>query len=278
MIRGVFEYHAPNTLEEVADLLAHGGEDTDVIGGGTWVVPEMTRGVRRPARIVDLRRVDLAGLAERDGHITIGPRTTYTQLERSDIAPELLRTMASGITGGPQVRNQGTIGGSACYANPASDVPGVLVALGATLRLTSARGEREVAAADFFRGAFTTDRSPDEVLSLIIVPTPADDVRYGYEKFKLVQGSWPIVTASCATEADGTINSLVIGGAATIPIRVEAGGVTGDLDALAARVFDAVAEPWTDVLAPGKYRRAISGVIAKRAVVAARNATEGEAT
>lgn len=278
MIRNRFTYHVPSTVQEVTDLLAQGGDDTDLISGGTWVVPEMTRGLRRPAQVIDLRRIDLAGVSRQNGTITVGPLTTYTELETSDAAPALLREMARGITGGAQVRNQGTVGGSACYANPASDVPGALVALEATMRLSSARGDRDVPAAEFFRGAYETERGSDEVLSAILLPAPADGMRCGYEKFKVAQGSWPIVTAACTTDGEGAVRSLVVGGAAATPVRVDVGDGPLDLDVLAQQVFDAIAEPWTDALAPGKYRKAISGVIAKRAVQAALNTSERETT
>jgi CO/xanthine dehydrogenase FAD-binding subunit len=272
MIRDRFAYHAPHSLEEATALLAEVGERATVLGGGTWVVPEMARGIRRPAHVVDLRRLDLAGTAAQNGHVTIGPRTTYAQLEAAAEVPPLLRTMAKGITGGAQIRNQGTIGGSACYANPGSDVPGALVALDATLTLASAGGDREVAAGDFFRGAYATDRRPDEVLTAIRVARVADGARQAYVKFKLVEGSWPIVTASCVTGEDGVIRSLVIGGAAGAPVQVD----VSDGEDVAQRVVDAVVEPWSDALAPGEYRKVISGVIAKRAVLAAREGSEGE--
>lgn len=270
MIRHHFRYHAPQTLQDAVDAVGGARGETAVIAGGTWVVPEMALARRRPSDVIDLRLIDLAGVSASNGTLVIGPRTTYTQLEAETQAPSLLRTLSAGITGGAQIRNQGTVGGSACYANPASDVPGALVGLDATLRLTSVRGERDVAAADFFQGAFATERQDDELLSAIVLPRPLPGTRYGYVKFKLTEGSWPIVTASCALDSHGAIAALVLGGAAATPIRVDPSSVVSDdLEQLSQTVSDAVLEPWSDALAVGKYRKAISGVIAKRAVQAA---------
>ena len=277
MIRDRLAYHAPESVGDATALLADARDSAVVLGGGTWVVPEMSRGLRRPAHVVDLRRLDLAGAQPDNGHVAIGPRTTYTQLEADLNVPPLLRTLATGITGGAQIRNQGTLGGSACYANPASDVPGALVALDATLTLSSSAGDRDVPAAEFFLGAYTTARRPDELLTAIRVARASDGERQAYVKFKLAEGSWPIVTASCVVGAGGEVRALVIGGAAGAPVRVDVGaGAEQDLERLAEQVVDAIAEPWTDSLAPGAYRKVISGVIAKRAVIAAREGSGGE--
>lgn len=267
MIAHSYRYHAPADASEAVQVLARAGENATVIAGGTWVVPQLSDGSRRPSDVIDLRRADLKGVATSDGAVEIGACTTYSGLEAEPAAPSLLRTLARGITGGGQIRNQGTVGGSACYANPASDVPAALVALDATLHLAGADAERDVAARAFFRGAYDTDRRPDELLTTIRVPRAAAGSRLGYVKFKLSEGSWPIVTAASVLSADGAIAALVVGGAAGAPATIDVGSLSADdLDALADRVRNTITEPWSDVLAPGEYRRAISGVIAARAV------------
>ena len=124
-------YHAPATLGESLALLTD-DPDVTVIGGGT-IVMAASAGVPRTAALLDLHRIP--GLAEIQQGVTttLGATTTYTRLLTTPAAPPLLRRIAGGITGGPQIRNQGTIGGSACYANPASDIPAGLVALDATM-------------------------------------------------------------------------------------------------------------------------------------------------
>jgi CO/xanthine dehydrogenase FAD-binding subunit len=235
------------------------GGDAVVIGGGTMVVPDLPR--TRPEAVVDLSRAGLAGITRGDGGWIVGAMTTYTALERS--AVPLLATVARGITGGPQIRNRGTAGGSASYANPSSDVPAALVALNARLRLAKAGGMREIPAADFFLGAFRTAREPDEVLTAITVPDT--DAAFGYVKFKLVEGSWPIVTAAALV---GETVRVVLGGAAAVPVAIELARSSWreDLQAEVARGLADAGGPWDDVLAPGDYRARIAPVIAARSV------------
>ena len=251
-------YTRPTTVDGVTAALA--GGDAVVVGGGTMVVPDMTHGRTRTDAVVDLARAGLAGITRGDGAWVVGAMTSYADLERS--AVPLLATVARGITGGPQIRNRGTAGGSASYANPASDVPAALVALGARLRLASAGGVREVAADEFFLGAFRTARRPDEVLTAITVPDT--DGALGYVKFKLAEGSWPILTA--ATVVTSTVR-VVVGGAAPVPVAVEVSRESWRAE-LPGAVGRAVmtAGPWDDVLAPGEYRARIAPVIAARSV------------
>ncbi|OLF14097.1 hypothetical protein BLA60_02735 [Actinophytocola xinjiangensis] len=256
----------PPDLDGVTTALA--GGDALVVGGGTMVVPELTHGRVDPPAVVDLSHAGLDGLTRAGGWV-VGAMVTYTALERADVP--LLSRVARGITGGPQIRNRGTAGGSASYANPSSDVPACLVALDARLRLASVRGVREVAAAEFFLGAFRTVREPDEVLTEILLSDV--DGKIGYLKFKLVEGSWPIVTA--ATVARPTAVRVVLGGAAAVPVAVELdpppAGTTdpawrAHVASVVERGIDEAGGGWDDVLAPGGYRRRIAPVIAARSV------------
>lgn len=255
-------YTRPSTVDEVTAALA--GGDAVVVGGGTMVVPDMTHGRTRADAVVDLAHAGLTGITRGDGAWVVGAMTTYRDLERSAVS--LLATVAHGITGGPQIRNRGTAGGSASYANPSSDVPAALVALNARLSLAKVGGVREVPAGDFFLGAFRTARQPDEVLTAITVPDT--DAALGYVKFKLAEGSWPIVTA--ATLVGPTIR-VVLGGAAAVPVPVELARSSwrADIrDAVATGLAEA-GGPWDDVLAPGDYRARIAPVIAARSVARA---------
>lgn len=265
MIKTRFTYEAPETVEDAVALLAEEGGAT-IVGGGTWVVPEMTNGKRTPARIVDLRRARLAGIRSENGSTVIGATTTYRDLiDSREVAERLpmLRTLALGITGGAQIWNQGTVGGSACYATPASDVPAALVALGARLLAHSASGVREVPAHEFFAGPFETSLAPDEVLAGIVVGRVEAS---GYYKFKLCESSWPIVTAAYVRDDAG--ERVALGAAQATPVLVELDG--SDPADVAARAHAAIDDPWSDVLAPGSFRKSIAGVVAKRAAAAAR--------
>jgi carbon-monoxide dehydrogenase medium subunit len=269
VIQRHFAYHAPGSLDEAVGLLASLADESAVISGGTWVVPEMTHGVRSPRHVVDLRRAGLGTIRRENGSVVIGTTVTYADVLASPEAPPALHAMAAGVTGGAQVHNQGTLGGSACYANPASDVPGVLVGLGATLRLARPSGARDVAARDFFFGGFETVLEPGELLAEIVVPARPDHERTGYYKFKHCESSWPIATACCTVDQDGAVAKLVLGGVSATPIVLEEAGGTSSEEDLERAVAGADFEPWADVLAEGWYRRRIAGVVAKRAYLAA---------
>ena len=131
--------------------------------------------------------------------------------------------MSEQITGGISIVGQGTIGGSACYANPSSDVPACLLALRARLQLRSIAGTREIDAAEFYRGAFATARRADEILTAIVFPKMSATATCGYQKLKFSMGSWPIVTAAVVAEADtaGRLFRVSLGAASATPILTE---------------------------------------------------------
>ncbi|MBV9048264.1 MAG: FAD binding domain-containing protein [Solirubrobacterales bacterium] len=276
MIRTRLRYHAPEDIEEACSLLG-AREEAAVLGGGTWLVPLMTRGERRVSDVVDLRRLDLGVIEDGDGQVVVGAMATYAEVLASSVLRErapLLYTAAAGVTGGKQIHNLGTLGGSACYAFPSSDVPACLVALGARMRIYGAAGVREVPAQEFFLDAFRSAAGPGEILTSIVIPVLASGV--GYYKLKLSEGSWPIATAA-AVAGDAASNtelgpSVTLGGVARTPLRIDAtevldsaagDGVTERLDALIA---EHLTDPWDDELAPAWYRRSVAPAVARRAL------------
>ncbi|OLT06584.1 hypothetical protein BJF90_16065 [Pseudonocardia sp. CNS-004] len=272
MIRTDLRYHRPGTPREAGALLAGHAGDAVVLGGGTVLLPMMGRAEITARHVVDLRGLGLDAITEHAGHVEIGAMATYRHLYTSPVLARrvpLLSRMAVGITGGEQIRNLGTIGGSACFANPSSEVPAVLVALGATLRLHGPAGYRDVAAAGFFGGAFATDLADGEFLASLLVPHQQG--RTGYHKLKLCEGSWPIVTAVATADPERDGAAVTVGAAQAVPARIELtallsgdGGLDlGSVDALVRRQID---DPWSDVLADGTYRREVAGAVVRRAV------------
>jgi CO/xanthine dehydrogenase FAD-binding subunit len=275
-------YHAPKSVEETVALLSDSGGDARILAGGTWVVPELTQGAVMPALLVDLGRAGLGGIRPTEGGLAVGATATYSDVAASSTVLErapLLATVAAAITGGQQIRNQGTLAGSACYALPSSDVPACLVALDARMHLVSHRGTREVAAESFFVDAYVTDLRAGEVLTEILVPGQPVAASFGFYKLKLCQSSWPIATAACVVAVDGSgvcsSARIVLGGVAAVPTLVSGEWLVGApldtaaLRRLALETEEAVVEPWEDVLADGEYRRSIAGVVARRALEAA---------
>lgn len=272
MIRHRFEYRAPREIEEAVQILARAGDDCAVLGGGTWLVPNMTFATHQPKIVLDPKHLELASIVEFDDEILVGARTSYANALRSPIVSAhlpLLASMASGITGGISITGQGTMGGSACYGNPSSEVPACLVALRARLRLRSIRGTRDVAASDFFLGSFTTARRPDEMLVGIVFPKMSSEARWGYYKLKFSTGSWPIVTAAAIVE--GGHVRVALGAATAVPILSEAKlpihASDGELKDFARSGFAVSADDeLSDELAGPGYRRRVAHSIVLRAL------------
>ncbi|MBK1789195.1 FAD binding domain-containing protein [Prauserella cavernicola] len=278
--RTTFDYRAPEDLDGLADALGTARGAVSVLGGGTMLVPDISHGTAQPDTVVDLARTGLSGLRRADGEVVVGAMTTYRDLLTTAPAPvPLLRRLAAGVTGGPQIRNRGTVGGSAAFANPSSDVPAALLALRARMRLLSPDGVREVPASDFYTGPFATVRRDDEALIEITLPDPGA-ASFGYVKFKLSVGSWPIVTATAVAESGGGLR-VAVGGAGRVPVAVMLTEPADPADPewlahIRERVeseLDSVGT-WTDELAEGTYRRRIAGTIAARSVAALRGDDE----
>ena len=275
MIRTRFRFERPDTLGDATALLDSFGAGARVLGGGSVLVPALSAGGDAPSLVLDPGRLGLDRIVDGGDSVAIGARVTYAALAASEIVrtrlPLLAATVAQ-VTGGPGLWNLATLGGSACHANPASDGPGCLAALGAAFRLHSVRGSRLVPAALFFRGAFETDRAADEILTEIVVPAPGPPGRCAYLKLKHAANSWPIVTASCllVTTAGAPRLRACLGGASPVPVVAEWDG-DGCLDVarvprFARELADRIGTEWTDELAGPGYRLSVAATMAARAL------------
>ncbi|GAA4708142.1 FAD binding domain-containing protein [Pseudonocardia yuanmonensis] len=256
--------------EAVAALAASvaAGAKPLVVGGGTLCVPALVRGGPAATDIVDLGRAGLDTLAG-GPVVELGALVSYQQLITS---PEvraglpMLHRMASGITGGIQIRHQGTLVGALCAARPQSDALAVLVALDAEVVVRSVAGTRIVRAGRFLTGPAAPDLAPDELVTgLRISLRPRGTA---YIKHKFAESSWPVVTAAAAA------GRVVLGGVAGTPqvVPVPAGA------AVRAAVADHLAalpaeQRWADLRAPWEYRRRVAPEIAARAVELAEEAS-----
>lgn len=262
MIRTALRYHRPATAAEASAILAEHHGNVVVLAGGTQLLPRMNRDEVHVEHLVDLQDLGLTGITERDGRFEIGAKVTYSDVIASEVlrrSVPLLPRMARGVTGGRQLTQQATLVGAACHNHPGTDVPGTLVALDATLRLHGLDGIREVGASDFLLDAQAVDVRPGEFVSSFVVgPTE----RAGYCKVKHSTGSWPIATASALRDRASGGFTVTLGAVQAVPFRVR---VTEPAE-LAGLVRAAVTRPWNDVLAPGAYRAAIAGVVARRAL------------
>lgn len=212
-----FDYVRAESVEEALDLKAETGGR--FIAGGHSLLPMMKIRLTGPAALVDIGRIDgLRGISE-NGGFSIGALTTHAMVESQDEDrfPAGLREAASMI-GDPQVRNRGTVGGNVAHADPASDLPTVFLALGATMNTQSKSGSREIAASEFFTGMFESALEEDEILTAIRVDAESGGTGSAYAKMFNPASRYAVVGA-CATvdlDDDGSCTSA----------RVAVGGLT----------------------------------------------------
>jgi carbon-monoxide dehydrogenase medium subunit len=276
-----FDYHKPRTLAEAADLLKKDPE-AKLLAGGHSLLPAMKLRLATPTALVDLAGIkDLAGIAKAGDAVRIGALTTHATVAGSDVVRSscaLLAETAAHI-GDFQVRNRGTIGGSVAHADPASDYPTALTALGATVE-TGGAASRKLPIEGFYTGLFQTQLGPGEIVVAIHVPTYGKGTGGAYEKHRHPASSYAVVgVAALVTVAGGKCSkvSLVVGGVSVNPVRAAAaeaaltGQAPGDASfaAAAAKVGESVAKPISDLYASGEYRVHLASVLARRALATA---------
>lgn len=274
-----FEWHAPDSVAAALALKAAHGDAARFLAGGQSLVPAMNFRVAQPAVLIDLNRVaGLDGIEASDGGLRIGAMARNAAIERSGAAlshpilAEALREVAH-----PQIRNRGTLGGNLSHADPASEMPAVMLALEARFRLCRAGGEREVAAADFFRGPLTTALAEDEMLAAIVLPPLPPRSGTAFLEIARRQGDYAMmgVAAVLARGADGACIAarIALCSAGPTPIlapRAAASligtqGTDADLAQAAALVREEIA-PMGSVQASPAYQRHLAGVLARRAL------------
>ena len=286
MIPAAFRYERATSLDDALARLAAAGAGGKLIAGGHSLVPLMKLRLSEPSVLIDVARVpDLAGIRETGGRIAIGAGTTHHDVAASPLlrgrCPAVADTAAE--IGDPQVRNRGTLGGSLAHADPAADYPAILLALEADFHLKGPAGWRVVAARDFFRGLFTVDLAPDEILAkATFAPVRAA----AYAKLRQRASRFAITGVAAALEvAGGVVRSARVGltGAASRPSRlanVEAAlaGRPATIETLAAAAQTAgedVADLNDDLHASADYRRAMIPVFTRRALAAALARADG---
>ncbi len=282
MIPALFDYEVATSVEHAASLLAGGGDEASLLAGGHSLLPLMRLRLARPALLVDIGRLDeLRYIREEGDAIAIGALTRHHDLAASGLLAESCGIVASaaGQIGDPQVRHRGTIGGSIAHADPASDMPAVLLALQAELVATGPGGSRSIAASDFFVGPFISALEAGEILTEIRVPKLGGETGSAYLKFNRRAQDWAIVGVAAVVEREnGAISRAAIGltNMGGVPLRATAveralAGAESSGEAVAtaaARSADG-AEPPRDTHASSEYRAHLARVLVRRAVEAA---------
>ncbi|MCI0438238.1 MAG: xanthine dehydrogenase family protein subunit M [Chloroflexi bacterium] len=280
MIPAAFEYYAPKTVAEAADLLSKHGADAKILAGGHSLIPMMKLRLAQPGVLIDLGKIgSMSYIREKDGGLAIGAMTTYSQIANSNLVKSKFPALAeaAGVVADPQVRNKGTIGGSLAHADPAGDLPAVVVALDAQLTTSSKGAHRTIKASDFFVDLFTTALKPDEILSEIVIPGLPARTGTAYAKFANKASHYAVVGVAAAVTlaSNGTCQEARIGitGAgsrATRASRAEAALKGKRLDDAAIRSAAESAgagiEFNEDVHASAEYRAHLTTVFAERAI------------
>jgi carbon-monoxide dehydrogenase medium subunit len=223
VIPAEFDYVAPTSLEEALAALRQGGEDAKLLAGGHSLLPLMKLRLAAPSLLVDLRKVPgVSGIKRENGVLRIGAMTRHVDVVSAGIglASQVATTIAD-----PQVRNRGTIGGSVAHGDPASDLPGVLLAAEGSVIVRGQSGEREIAAGKLFRDHLTTAIGDGEILTEVRMPT-MDNYGFGFRKFTRRKEDWAVVGV-CAwvrRAADGSCDDVRIGltNMGSTPLRASA--------------------------------------------------------
>ncbi len=278
-----FDYHVANTVDEAIALLGQYGDEAKLLAGGHSLLPTMKMRLAQPGHLIDLGRIDgLSYIREEHGYVAIGAMTTYNKIERSDVVARHFALLPEGtaLIGDQQVRNRGTIGGSVAHADPSADMPGIVLALKATIVVRGPNGQREIAADDFFQDLFTTALKTNEVVTEIRIPLLPAHSGSAYEK--LANRASHYAVAGCAAVV--TLNndhtcasaSVVITGASIKATRASAveGSLSGKLlneaniAAAASHAANGL-ELLEDIHGSKAYRAQMSAVMVKRALARA---------
>lgn len=271
-----FDYYRADSVREALALRRE--HDGKFLAGGHSLIPVMNLRLADPGTLIDIGRIgDLKGLWKRDHVHYIGSLTTHAMVAAADGLPMAL-SEAAGMIGDPQVRNRGTVGGNVAHADPASDLPTVLMALRAQFRIAGPRGERNVLADDFFVALFETALQDDELLVGVAVFHERPNTGSAYKKLFNPASRYAMVGAAATVTIDGgkfRKAGVAVGGLtpkATRASAVEAallGNPVNDATiaaAAAAVANDLRGEVMGDIHASADYRRQMAPVFVRRAL------------
>jgi carbon-monoxide dehydrogenase medium subunit len=283
MIPAQFDYVRAGSVDEAVAALAQHGDEAKVLAGGQSLIPLLRLRLAYPEVVVDVGRVEeMRGVREDGDHLVIGAMTTHHDVIRNELVRAHcgLVAQATATVADPAVRHRGTFGGALAHADPAGDLPAVVLALGAEFVVAGSSGRRTVAAADFFVDYLQTALSPAEVLVEVRLPKLGDGWGYHYEKFQRVAQAWAIVGVAAAVHrSNGSISEARIGltNMGSTPLRATATEQAlegADLSAIADAAGHAAdgTTPSSDLNGAADYRQHLARVLTRRAVTAAAGA------
>ena len=279
MIPAEFEYQAAESVDEAISLLGQGGSDAKLLAGGHSLLPLMKLRLAAPSVLISLGKVQgLKGVERSNGGVSIGAMTRHSELAaESDLG---VTAHAAGLIADQQVRNRGTIGGSIAHGDAAGDLPTVFLAAEGTVTAQGPNGERQIQAAEMFKGFLTTEVGADEVVTSVYMPA-LEGFGWGYEKFTRRAEDWAMVGVCALVKSNGgTCEDVRVGltHMGLTPLRASATeealrGQSLSPEAI-ANAADQVAEglnPPGDLNASPEYKKHLARVLTRRALTAAAN-------
>ena len=280
-----FVHHAPRTVDEAVGVLARVGSDGKVLAGGQSLIPLLNMRLASPGHLVDVNGVDaLDAVHVADEHVRVGALVRHAGLERHGGARSALPLLGQALrhVAHPAIRNRGTTVGSIAHADPAGEMPSVLVLTGGAVEAVGARGRREIAAADFFAGPLETTLAPDELVEAVRFGRFAPGTRTAFLESARRSGDYAVAGVALAVEvSDGVVRSARASFVSVTPVPtvLDLSPAIAGWDAgapLGGSVAEAVVElvrghvdPEADIHASADYRRMLAAELTRRALVTA---------
>lgn len=274
-----FSYARPRQLHEVFNLLAAHGDDARLLAGGQTLLATLNMRLSEPALLIDMQAIsELKGLSLVGQTLRIGAMVTHTEIETSAMVAKHapLLTAAAPHIAHRAIRNAGTFGGSIAYGDPAAEWPACMLALGGVIVARSLRGERRIAADNFFTGLYTTDLAPDEVIVACEVPVTKADQKMSFSELARRHGDYAVVGLAATARLTGNILSsvrLAWIGVGSTPMRSPKaeqalGGQPLTMQTLsqAVEVLRSEITPIPDLTHSDAAKRQLAGVLLKRAL------------
>ncbi len=272
-----FRYERAGQYTHACELLRTHGDDAKVIAGGQSLLPMINLGLVQPEVVVDISRLPEGRniTVDADGYLTLGALVTHARLaaDAGARAAQPLLPEAASLIGNSRVRNRGTLGGSLAHADPAAELPLVMVALGATYQVTSGHASRSVRAEDFHLGFFTTSLDADELIVSVRAPVLGPGWGWSFQELSRRDGDFAMVSvAALIRSADGlVVEARVAAGAVSDrPVRLAdvESGLTGCAVAdIASRIGPIQAiRPASDTSATARYKQRLTRVLVTRAL------------
>lgn len=276
-----FDFLQPTSVAEASRMLADLGDETRVIAGGTALLLALRQRMVAPTHVVSVSGIDAMRGIQFDPQrgLRIGALVKHAELARSEVVRSrypVIAAMAAQVAN-PQVRNQGTLGGNLCYADPATDPPGCLLAHGAQVVLGSARGERLLPIEEFLVDYFTTALEPDELVVEIRVPAPLQEQSGRYSRFlRTAAEHRPLASVALMVRRDGSLcrdARLVVGASVPVPRRLARAedylrgrSVTARVAAVVADMVASDITAISDSRGSEEFRRDMVRVVTRRTI------------